>query len=78
MPDSQRSIALPIYTVYDHPTDYPDNFVVRLFLNDKPTDAVWMADSLEEAREIIQTLAAGSVCLHRRDMDDAKIVETWL
>jgi hypothetical protein len=67
---------LSLWTIYDHPTDYPDNFVAREFLLDKPTDNVLIANSLEQLREAFRR--AGLCCITRHPSDDAKIVETWL
>lgn len=66
------------YTVYDHPTDYPDKFVIRRFDNEEPTQSVWLADTLQEARLIIEFVAPGLVRFPRQPADDRKIVETWL
>lgn len=67
--------ALPIWTVYDHPTDYPAGFIARLFLNDKPTSQVLTARSLDGVRE---QLPPGLYCIPRSPDDDPVIVECWL
>jgi hypothetical protein len=71
-------MTLPVYTLYDHPTDYPDKWVIRLFVGADPTSGIWLADTLHEARTIINAIAPGTVCLARHPTDDPKIVETWL
>jgi hypothetical protein len=73
--ETYRRGFLPIWTVYDHPTDHPDTFIARRFENDKPTtDAI--AGDLDLIRKCMQR--AGLTCLMRAASDDAKIVETWL
>jgi len=67
---------LSLYTVYDHPKDYPTKYVVRRFVYDQPTSDVWLYDNLEAAR--LWLLARGLVCLRRHPHDDPVILETWL
>jgi hypothetical protein len=71
--------ALSIWTVYDHPSDFPDTFMARCFKSDAsgsfPTPTVMTGD-LETIRETLQW--AGLVCLMRNESDDPKIVETWI
>lgn len=71
---------LAIWTVYDHPLDYPDKFVARksLISSDgvKQTSTVIWSPDLEVVRE---TLARdGLVCLERSPDDDPVIVECWI
>ena len=67
---------LKIWTIYDHPTDYPDNFVARLFLLDKPTTYLVIASTLDDLRGAMRE--AGLIQLDRSPGDDPKIVETWM
>lgn len=70
---------LAIWTVYDHPTDFPDWYVARKHVvaagGTVPTDQVVKARTLDEVREL---LPPGLVCLTRSRCDDPKIVESWL
>lgn len=74
------SRSLEMWTVYDHPTDYPDGYVVRLFLVDgagpRPTTTAFRSDDLAKLRA--EMVARGLTCLMRDPSDDPKIVETWL
>ena len=75
-----QSIPLYLWTVYDNPTDFPGQFVVRRFTvtaaEVRRGDNPWsVKDTLEEARK---TLPPGLVCMGRTSLDDSKIVETWL
>ncbi len=67
---------LPIWTVYDHPTDFPDSYVARLFGTDKPTEWVVVRTDVEAIRDCMQRL--GLVKLMRNESDDPKIMETWI
>lgn len=76
--------TLCMWTVYRHPADYPDAWVVRRWRvrgERKPAAAEpdakpWaVARSLEDAR---QTIPKGLVCLNRTPEDDPVVVETWL
>ena len=75
----QHDGYLPIWTVYDHPIDYPDGFIARLHITgrdlDGPTCNVLIATTLADLRAKIPP---GLACFARDESDDAKIVETWL
>lgn len=66
---------LSIWTIYDHPRDFPDNFVARAFTTG-PTNEIILATELEQLRDAFDK--AGLVCLARNPNDDPNIVETWL
>ena len=71
---------LEMWTVYDHPADFPDGYVARKFVVDgpepKPTDvAMWSVD-LEEVRDFLENL--GLTCLARSEGDEPQIVESWV
>ena len=77
---NQHQNVLIIWTVYDHPTDYPDNFVARrsecrphgVIVN---TQDMFIADTLSEVRQL---LPRGLIHIGRDPRDDPKIVEVWL
>jgi hypothetical protein len=68
-----------VYTIYDHPGDYPNHFVVRCTLiyqgKVMPDDHAWLAPTLEQARLFIPP---GLNPLPRNPEDDPVIVECWL
>lgn len=68
--------ALTIWTIYDHPTDYPNHFVARRFEYDRATAEVMTSSNLDGLRA--KMTARGLICLARHPADDAKIVEVWL
>jgi hypothetical protein len=71
---------LSMWTVYDHPSDYPEEFVARQHVSDagssRPTPNAFRTRRLETMRMILQI--AGLVPMARDPGDDKKIVETWL
>lgn len=75
MPDT-----LSIWTVYDHPKDFPDKYVARrweiLPTGGVPTDDMVTASDLETLRNHFRD--AGLYPLPREDGDDGVIVETWI
>jgi hypothetical protein len=64
------------YAIYDNPKDYPDKFVVRRWVGEKP-DQVPLAvvDDLQAARLAVPS---GHICVSRSTTDDPVIVECWL
>jgi hypothetical protein len=70
--------ALPMWTIYDHPLDFPDVFVARRVevTGDGPIpgEEIYTGDSLDEVRA---QLPPGLVCFTRHPHDDPVIVETW-
>lgn len=69
---------LPMWTIYDHPSDYPLHFVVRSYLVNRGGEHdshIALAETLEEARGLIPS---GQTCLGRQPGDEPQIVETWI
>jgi hypothetical protein len=70
---------LVLFTVYDHPSDYPDSFVVRRHIvqkdGDTIKDEIRLADTLMGARDL---LPPGVYNLGRYPQDDPVIIETWV
>lgn len=74
--ESGMPAGLPMWTIYDHPSDYPRHYVVRATIVGRsvPSERVQLADTLEEARALVPD---GLFCLARSPGDDPVIVETW-
>ena len=73
--------ALSLWTVYDHPHDFPHSYVARRFeVSKEHNDPVATSDLIQGELNAIRKSfhQAGLVCLTRNDADDPKIVETWL
>lgn len=70
---------LCVWTIFDKPLDYPDGVVARMFVMDKPTNSMFTARTVDEAREILHMLYPGILhCLPRNRHDEPAIVESWL
>lgn len=66
--------GLSIWVVYDHPTDHPDVYIARRFVNDRPTGDTIQGLTLDAVRD---QLPAGLARFNRDPKDDPKIVECW-
>ena len=70
---------LGIWTIYDHPRDFPNSFVARKFILDQPADDFLVAVSLLEVRKLLHNLTAQPLqWIPRSPDDDPVIVESWL
>ncbi len=68
--------SVPIITVYKKPKEYPDKFVARLWdVNNKPTNFVVIADTLENVRKLIPK---NMIRIPPSEKDDPVIVEVYL
>lgn len=70
--------CLPMVTIYDRPSDYPDGFMGRMFLTGRvelPTQ-ITVTGSLKDIQE--KLMEVGMTPLPRDEGDDPKIVETWI
>jgi hypothetical protein len=69
-----------MWTVYDHPKDFPHSFVARRFEVAKavswPTDDILVSGDLDMLRD--ELAARGLTPITRDPDDDPKIVEVWL
>ena len=75
--DRLKNIYPPMWTIYEHPADHPQHFVVRLWYGATPTQEFSLHASLIEAREqCVEN--GGSVPLARGPNDEPQIVETWI
>lgn len=74
---SRQLGILSIWTVYDHPKDFPDCFVARRFngKTSQPTDDI-ITGSLDIIRQSMELCALHR--MPREPVDDPKIVEVWL
>jgi hypothetical protein len=69
------------YAIYDHPTDHPDNWVVRRWEigkgNVKPDMEAHLFFSIESARNYIQEACPGATLIDSTD-PDPHIAEVWM
>jgi hypothetical protein len=74
--EASRRGMLSMWTIYDHPSDYPDVFIARRFEYDQPTSDLVITKDLASIRHAFRR--AGLTCFMRADEDDPCIMETWL
>ncbi len=72
---STRTNSIPIFVIYDRPSDFPNHIVVRLWRTERMSMA-WTFATLEEARAALPL--DDLVRLERFEEDDPTIVEVWL
>jgi hypothetical protein len=71
---------LEMWTIYDHPADYPDHYVARKWLigskriEPEATDEVLLEIDLDVLRKRIPPWL---YCMPRQSGDDPKIIEVW-
>jgi hypothetical protein len=65
------------YTIYDHPSDYPELFVVRIFRNEEPDPAPFIkSPELQVIRDHLTRM--GLMPIPRDETDAPSIIETWI
>jgi hypothetical protein len=67
---------LPMWVVYDHPSDFPNNYVARRWHGERATSDLMVCPDLEVIRR--QLRLRGLYKLDRWEGDDPMIVEVWL
>lgn len=72
---AMKQTRIPLICIYDHPKDYPDKFIARLWDCDIPTNIMATADTLEELRAKIPS---SMVRMDRHPKDDPCVVEVWI
>lgn len=75
--------VLTFWTIYDHPKDYPNQFIARAsYLNRAGklviTQSIILGETLEEVREQVQKQDPFLTRMARDKNDDPVIVEVWL
>lgn len=71
------SLRLPVAAVYEKPLDFPNNYVIRIFDVDKPTNVVMVKDTLEELMEDI-AVHTNMTFLTRGPEDDEHLIGVWM
>ena len=76
-----RPDVLQMWTVYERPRDFPNEFVVREWhvvagkVISRQAAGALTAPTLEQARKLVPQ---DCVCMPRQEGDDPVIVETWI
>jgi hypothetical protein len=69
------------FAIYDHPTDYPDHWIVRTwYVTDngiKPDPSAVLCRSVERARHHIQKERPGAILIDAND-PDPNLYEVWM
>lgn len=68
--------GLDMWVVYEHPTDFPEHYVARLWEGETPTTTHIIERDLEKLRE--RLFRMGMVKLDRMPGDVPVVLETWL
>lgn len=68
----------PIICVYQHPEDYPDKCVARIFDGTKPTNIAITRNTVDELREDIKKRFPAMLPFARCIEDPKAIVESWI
>lgn len=66
---------LELWVIYKHPKEYPDKFVARMWILDKPSSDVVFGNTIREVRIAIPK---GLTRFLPDSEDDPKIAEIWL
>jgi len=67
----------PIWVIYDHPRDYPDGYVVRVWYGMHAWPEATRVATIDAAREYAQRCGA-CVLMPRDASDDPVIAESWI
>lgn len=74
--------TLTQFVIYEHPSDFPEWFVVRKWHIGqgtlRPDLTQWICETLDDARLIVGDELVGGVCMPNSLLDDPSIVETWM
>ena len=68
-------IKAAMIVIYDHPKDYPNSYVARIWDMDKPTNVVVINENLVALRSLIPKDMS---FIERFETDDPCMVEIWL
>lgn len=72
---------MTMWTIYDHPSDYPDAYVAREWLIEagkhSPTPNVFVSRDIETIRDMLR-IEMHLTPIARSPGDDPVIVETWI
>jgi len=76
----KSNIVMEMWTVYDHPLDYPEFFVARKWIVTRTDDGPVATDEVlsnHDLHVLRSFLPDGLFCMPRTEGDDPKIIETW-
>lgn len=73
---SASRTPVTIWVIYDHPRDFPNDFVARRWVGEEATREIICAKTVNALRDMLE--GRGLVRLERHHSDDPVIMETWL
>jgi hypothetical protein len=68
-------IKSAMIVIYDHPKDYPNSYVARIWDMDKPTNVVVANENIYVLRKLIPKNMG---CINKFETDDPCMLEIWL
>lgn len=68
-------IKAAMIVIYDHPKDYPNSYVARIWDMNKPTNVAVINERLDLLRNLIPKDMG---CIERFETDDPCLLEIWL
>ena len=71
------SEPMRIWVVYDHPRDYPNCYVARLWEGEQKTESIIISTSLQKIQDVLE-FEMGLTKLMPMQGDDPVILETWI
>jgi hypothetical protein len=79
--DALRRGVLNVWTIYDHPKDFPDTYVARRFEVGKGRELpIVTNDTVQGELQIVRESfrRCGLTCFTRNEQDEPQIIESWL
>jgi hypothetical protein len=80
LPGQNDPDVMSMWTVYDHPKDFPNTFVARRYMISRgtagATNDIIVSPQLAPLREVLAI--KGLIPIARSEGDDPKIVESWI
>lgn len=70
-------LKVPFIAAYQHPEDFPEKCVARIYELDKPTDTIMVKDTLKEIETDIRE-NTGMVFMPRGAEDVRSLVGVWM
>lgn len=71
------AIRCPVIAIYNHPEDFPDKVVARIYDMDIPTDTIMLAETAEELSQDIHR-HTGMVFFPAGAEDVASLIGAWI
>lgn len=70
-----NEIKSAMIIIYDHPKDYPNSYVARIWDTDRPTNVIVANENLDILRNL---MPKNMGCINKFETDDPCMLEIWL